>query len=197
MSPVYRRFLKFAHLTHLYVTLFGLVLILFFAVTGFMLNHEDWFMDKSQERVQDQLPPLPTAILNPVDKLAVVEALRKDYGVKGALKQFKDDGDSDLEIVFQRPGEEVRVDIERENGKTTLTFSGGARLAEVMTDLHKAKTAGPVWSLLIDFTCVLLLTVSVTGMILWWSLKSRGHFGSLVILLGAAVTAAVYFLFVP
>jgi hypothetical protein len=66
-----------------------------------------------------------------------------------------------------------------------------------MTDVHKGKAAGPVWAVLIDAVCVLLLVVSATGLILWSSLKGRGRYEAGFVLLGAAAAAAVYLLFVP
>jgi hypothetical protein len=195
MKRAYRRLLKCAHFIHLYLTLTGLALILFFTLTGFMLNHEDWFLDRTREREVNG--SLPNSMLDPVDRLVVVEELRKNFGVVGALTQFKDEPGSDIEIVFQRPGQQIVAEISRDNGQTTVRFTGGAGLAEVMTDLHKGKAAGPAWGLLIDSVCALLLVVSITGLILWWSLKSRGHYGTMFILLGAGAAAAVYFLFVP
>jgi hypothetical protein len=195
MTPAYRRLLKLAHLAHLYLTLTGLALILFFAITGFMLNHEDWFLDRTHEREVKGVIPL--VLLEPLDRLAVVELLRKDHGVVGALTQFKDEPGTDLELVFQRPGQHIVVEVLREDGEATIRFTGGGSLAEVMTDLHKGKTAGSVWGVLIDVVCGLLVLVSITGLILWWSLKSRGHYGALFILAGAVAAAAVYFLFVP
>jgi len=195
MKPFYRRVLKCARLMHLYLTLSGLALILFFTLTGFMLNHEDWFLDRTREREVNGR--LPESMLDPVDRLAVVEELRKNFGVAGALTQFKDEPGDDIEIVFQRPGQQIVAEIGRDDGQTNVRFTGGGGLTEVMTDLHKGKSAGPVWGLVIDAVCVLLLLVSMTGMILWWSLKSRGRYGAVFILLGAAAAAAVYFLFVP
>ena len=43
MSRFHRWLLKTARTIHVYVTLLGLALILFFAITGFMLNHIEWF----------------------------------------------------------------------------------------------------------------------------------------------------------
>jgi hypothetical protein len=194
MTPTYRRLLKCAHLTHLYLTLTGLTLILFFAVTGFMLNHEDWFLDRTRER--EMKGSVPTSLLEPVDRLAVVELLRKEYAVVGALTQFKDEPGSSLELVFQRPGLQIVVEILREDGQTSLRFTGGG-VAELITDLHKGKTAGAAWSVLIDVVCGLLLIVSATGLVLWWSLRSRGKHGMIFVLVGAAAATAVYFLFVP
>ncbi len=195
MKPAYRRALKYAHFVHLYLTLTGLVLILFFTLTGFMLNHEDWFLDRTREREVNG--SLSMSMLDPVDRLSIVEELRKNFGVAGAMTQFKDEPGNDIEIVFQRPGQQIVAEINRDDGQTNVRFTGGAGLAEVMTDLHKGKAAGPAWGLLIDSVCVLLLIVSITGLILWSSLKSRGHYGTVFILLGAGAAAAVYFLFVP
>jgi hypothetical protein len=39
--------------------------------------------------------------------------------------------------------------------------------------------------------------VSATGLVLWSSLRARGKYGSLVLLLGLAVALGVYFVFVP
>ena len=44
MSPVYREVIRWARNVHLYLTLIALALVLFFSITGFMLNHEDWFV---------------------------------------------------------------------------------------------------------------------------------------------------------
>jgi hypothetical protein len=195
MTPAYRRLLKVAHLAHLYLTLSGLALILFFAITGFMLNHDDWFLDSLSER--EVKGSVPTALLKPLDRLAVVELLRKDYGVTGALTQFKDEPDSDLELVFQRPGQQAVAEILREDGQATIRFTGRGGVAEVMTDLHRGKAAGPAWGVVIDVVCGLLLAVSATGLVLWWSLRGRGRHGALFILLGAAAATAVYLLCVP
>ena len=43
MTRGYRLLIKSARTVHIYTTLTGLLLILFFAFTGFVLNHEDWF----------------------------------------------------------------------------------------------------------------------------------------------------------
>jgi hypothetical protein len=61
----------------------------------------------------------------------------------------------------------------------------------------ETKFTGRVWSVVIDATCVLLLIISTTGLILWWSLKSRGKWGAILLLTGGASAFAVYYWFVP
>jgi len=48
---VYRLVVKWARTVHVYLTLFGFGLLLFFAVTGFMLNHEDMFLQEKQDGI--------------------------------------------------------------------------------------------------------------------------------------------------
>lgn len=199
MAPAYRRVLKLARLIHVYLTLFGLALILLFAVTGFMLNHEEWFgLNEPHERlVEGELPAslVKPADEQPVDKLAVVEALRKDFGAAGAMDSFRE-SENDLEVIFLRPGLRVVAEIQRDDGKTRVTFFSSG-FSGIITDLHKGKSSGPTWSLLIDGICIALLIISTTGLVLWSALKNRGKWGALAILAGAALGLVVYFVRVP
>ncbi len=194
MSAARRWLLKWARTAHLYLTLSGLVLILFFAVTGFMLNHENWF-GLGEPRTRTAEGTVPAAALNPLDRLAVVEALRADLGATGAVQSFKEMDDA-VEVEFVRPGLRVLAEVRRDDGAAKAEFEAHG-WAGVATDLHKGKSAGPAWAWVIDATCVLLILISATGLVLWTSLKSRGRWGLLVVLLGAAAGVAVYYWGVP
>ena len=67
----------------------------------------------------------------------------------------------------------------------------------VVLDLHRGKTSGDAWSFVIDGVSILFVIVSITGLILWSSLRSRAQYGIAVLLLGAAVGLVVYFVWVP
>ncbi len=227
MSPLHRWILKTSRTVHVYLTLFGLTLILFFAVTGFMLNHTEWFLPddaklEAQTRWEsrplplDKMPggklPTPSESSGEAtgeEKLAVVEALRKEFDVRGELSSFvfvKDDNDRpQIKVEFKRAGGETVATIDVENATTEVasTYQGWAI---VMTDLHRGnrgnmsnevKRTGRVWSFVIDGTCVLLLIISATGLVMWWSLKSRGKWGAILFVIGTAITGAVYYWFVP
>ena len=227
MSPLHRWLVKTARTVHLYLTLFGLALILFFAVTGFMLNHTEWFLPddakletltrrESRPLPLDRLPyhklPTPseeTGEATGEEKLAVVEALRKEFDVRGELSSFgfvKDDADRQkIKVEFKRAGGETVATIDAETAQTEVA-TGYQGWAIVMTDLHRGnrgnltnevKRTGAVWSFVIDATCFLLLVIAGTGLILWWSLKSRGMWGALLMLLGAGGAFAAYYWFVP
>jgi hypothetical protein len=121
--------------------------------------------------------------------------LRKDFGAAGVMDSFRET-DSDIEVIFIRPGLRVVAEVQRDDGKTKVTFySSGA--SGILTDLHKGKSAGDAWSIVIDGVCVLLLVISMSGLILWSALKSRGKWGAVAMIIGTAVGVAVYWLLVP
>ncbi len=194
MTPAYRRLLKWSRTVHVYLTLFGLVLILFFAVTGFMLNHEDWFLP-TEPRTWKAEGIVPPTLLDPLDRLGLVESLRNQFGATGAVNSFREDDDA-IQVEFVKPGLRVLAEVRRDDGQTTVEFEGRG-WAAVLTDLHKGKSAGWAWGLVIDSVCVLFLVISITGLVLWASLRSRGQGGVLVILLGLAAAVFVFVRYVP
>jgi len=200
MSHGHRLLIKWARTVHVYVTLFGFALLLFFAVTGFVLNHEEWFgLDKPVEKTTKGT--LPTSILAEPDKLAVVEALRKDYGATGyvAPEDFGVD-ENELRVVFRFAGGMCEAKIDRHSGETEVVRESRGLLG-LLTDLHRGKTRdkglGGQWALLIDIVAGLVVVVSVTGLVLWTSLRSRGRHGLLMMTLGLAAGVVVYYLYVP
>jgi hypothetical protein len=194
MTPAYRRLLKWSRLAHVYLTLFGLVLILGFAITGFMLNHESWFLPTEPWTRQAE-GMMPANLLHPVDRLGVVETLRNDFGAAGAVSSFREDDDG-LEVELVRPGMRVVASVRLADGQTTVQFETRG-WAGILMDLHKGKSAGWAWGWVIDGVCVLLLAVAATGLVLWWSLRGRGKWGAVVLLCGTALAVAVYYWLVP
>ena len=200
MSHGHRLLVKWARYIHVYVTLLGFGLILFFGVTGFFLNHEEWF-GLSEPIRAEKTGTLPMSMLDPVDQLAVVEALRKEYGATGSVATTDFDiQDDSVRVVFRSAGGLCEAKINRADGKMEMTSDSNGVIG-VLTDLHRGKsrdkTLSANWSLLIDIVAGLFVVVSITGLILWTSLRSRGKYGLTVIVFGIAASAAVYYLYVP
>lgn len=194
MSHFHRGLLKWARVIHLYLTLFALALILFFAVTGFMLNHEDWF-SPADPFTRTETGSLPIEPLKVPDKLTVVELLRRDYGAAGGLAGFEEEEER-FRVTFTRPGSRVEAIIMRETGAVEVTTETRG-LVGVVLDLHRGKATGRAWSFVIDVVCGSLMVVAGTGLIMWWSLRGRGRYGLAVIAGGATVAVAVYRWLVP
>ena len=194
MTDGHRRLLRWARTLHIYVALLGLLLLLFFAATGFMLNHGDWF-GLSEGKTRTQKGQVPTSALEPLDRLAVVERLRGEFGAAGAVDSFEAEGE-ELRVVFKGPGRRTEATVVRADGAVAVTHESYGLLG-LLTDLHRGKSTGATWGLVIDAACVLLLLISVTGLFLWTSLRRRRILGLLALLLGGAACMAVYLARVP
>jgi uncharacterized protein len=197
---------------HIYVSMFGLAAVLFFSVTGLTLNHPDWFFAGAERSVQAEgrMDPkwlnrtAPAALSGAAEeadpegqvaKLEVVEYLRKAHGVRGALAEFRVD-ESECLVSFKSPGYAADAFIDRATGRydVTQTYQG---VVAVINDLHKGRDAGPVWSVLIDVSAVVMTLIALTGLVLLFYLKLRRGPGLVVILIGTVAVVAVFRLGVP
>jgi hypothetical protein len=192
MSLLFRRVVKWARTIHLYLTLFALGLLLFFAATGFMLNHEDWF-SPAEPYTTEKKGIIPAHLLADPDKLGVVELLRKDYGAVGPMSAFEVEEDQ-LRVVFKRPGTQVEAVIRRGDGTAEVTVKTWG-ITGLMLDLHRGKDVSLPWHLIIDFVAVVYLVLAATGLTMWWSLKGRGKYGAIVIAVGVLLSVAVVVVF--
>jgi hypothetical protein len=209
---------------HIYVSMFGLAAVLFFGVTGLTLNHPDWFFDGKETVVpaKGELNPAWVRVaarsdegrpaselqsnINPdsdptdaepdplqgVARLEVVEHLRRQHGIKGFLASFTGD-DRECVVNFKGPGYTADVFIDRSSGRYQLsqTYHG---FVAVINDLHKGRDTGPVWSILIDASAIVMTVVSLSGLILIFYIKRRRIAGVAVGLLGLITLAVVWYL---
>lgn len=194
MSPGHRMLLKWARTVHLYAALLALGLVLFFALTGFMLNHEDWFSPR-EPFTRTWSGTVPTGLLQEPDKLGVVETLRKDAGAFGVVDAFEVEEDR-LRILFKKPGATLEAVVQRDTGGTEMTCESRGVVGLIL-DLHRGKVTGNAWSLIIDSACLALALISATGLVLWWSLRGRGRHTGLLLFLGVVLGLYVYYQFVP
>ena len=175
-------------------------IVLFFAVTGITLNHQDWFNGEPKTTVfhgQAQAKMLGDRSAQGdagVDKLGLVEMLRAQ-GIHGAVSDFRVD-DSQIEISFKAPGYSADAFIDRGTGKYDLTETRNGFVA-IINDLHKGRDSGKTWSIFIDVSAVLLTLVSATGLLLLWFIHKRRLAGFLLAIGGGVASILLYRLFVP
>lgn len=192
--------IRFAALTrwlHIYASMLGLAAVLFFSVTGITLNHPDWFAGETSRRIEDE-GRMPTDLLRSeapgavdgVAKLEVVEQLRREHGVGGALVEFRIDDDECL-VAFKGPGYSADAFIDRDDGRYNLSQNHQGFVG-VINDLHKGRDAGPVWSVVIDVSAVVLTFISLSGLILIFYLKLRRGPGLAVAMVGTAIVVLLY-----
>jgi hypothetical protein len=206
---------------HVYLSMVSLAIVLFFSVTGITLNHPGWFYDAAASqheaegdldlkwlRPVDSSPGKSAANPDPdaagagspvesstVAKLEIVERLRSTHMIRGALTDFRIE-DTECLVSFKGPGYAADAFIDRESGhyRITETYHG---LVAVINDLHKGRDSGPVWSVVIDFSAILMTVVSLTGLVLLFYLKLKRVSGVIVALAGAAIVFLLFRYGVP
>ncbi|WP_169977306.1 PepSY-associated TM helix domain-containing protein [Tautonia rosea] len=204
--PLGNRVAAVARWLHIYLSMFGLASVLFFSVTGLTLNHPDWFfanvehLDEAEGTLERSwLNDLDSATTDQaedqVDQLRVVEYLRLEHDVKGALTEFFVD-EYECFVTFKGPGYSADARIDRETGEYFLTEST-LGLVAVLNDLHKGRDTGPVWSVAIDVSAVVLTVISLSGLILLFYLRLRRNPGLVVAVIGGVVIVAVVLLGIP
>jgi hypothetical protein len=182
---------------HIYLSMFGLAVTLFFGATGLTLNHPDWFGAEARrdDRNEGQLDRAWLHPANRVAKLEIVEHLRKAHRTHGAVTDFRID-DQECVVMFKGPGYAADAIIDRETGRYTLSQTAFGVVA-VINDLHKGRDTGAGWSVLIDISAVLLTLIALTGLVLLFYLKRRRRKGLVVALVGLVVVVVIYILWVP
>ncbi len=196
MDAHHRRLLvkSWTRTIHIYVSMLGLLAVIFFSVTGIMLNHEEWFGFETP-RIVNKEGTLPEAMNREPDKLAIVEKLRKDFGATGALDSFEVEDDR-LMVVFKSPARRTEATLLRADGHAEVsleTHGFNGRLAE----LHRGTDAGVGWRWVIDGTAVVLLITSLTGLMLWCLVPKWRPLGLAALGVCVLVCGVVYFALVP
>ena len=183
---------------HIYLSMVSFAILLFFAVTGITLNHQDWFSGAARTKqfhgTVDRKWIRPPAGKE-VGKLEVVEYLRRTHNVRSGLSDFRVD-DAQIAVSFKGPGYSADTLIERDSGKYELTETRQG-LAAVMNDLHKGRDTGAVWAGIIDVSAGLMVLVSLTGLALIFFLQKRRMSGLIAVGIGGLLCWLVYLIFVP
>lgn len=201
MSSAFRHVQLWSRTFHIYLSMLALGVLLFFAATGFMLNHPEGF-GLDQIHKTDISGEVPEQLLAADQRLALVEKLRADFGATGQLDMpAVEDDDQQVLLPFYSPGRNCRVTIAKAEGspdkrpvKVELETRGA--LGRI-SDLHKGEHAGWAWKRLIDGTSILLAVASITGIIMLLALPKRRRLGLIATAIGIALSVAMYFAMVP
>ena len=188
-----RRVARLTRWLHIYLSMISFTIVFFFAVTGLTLNHADKFGDQLhsvQEKGQLDLNWVKTPDTAKIAKLEIVEWLRKKNGIKAALSDFRID-DSQVAVSFKGPGYSSDAFINRATGEYDVTKTS-AGFVGIINDLHKGRDTGPVWSVVIDISAILMTLVSLTGMLLLLFIKRKRISGLIVAALGLVLAYLIY-----
>ncbi|MDR9466880.1 PepSY-associated TM helix domain-containing protein [Marinospirillum sp.] len=154
---------------HAYSSMFMLLIMLFFTVTGLTLNNRHWTPDPPlPAEVEQQLPPALSQQLLEADHPETLAAetwqwIREEVGLaSGELSSRWSAGEASLFLDVKRPGGYTYVEVFPEENYLWLENQSQGWLA-VLNDLHMGRYAGEAWSWFIDFSALVMLVFTLTG----------------------------------
>lgn len=167
-----------------------LLVVLFFSITGFTLNHAEWSSGGVIQRDVTGTVDLKWLDTAAPDKLNIAEKLRQDHSLRGHVDEVRID-ERECTVMFKAPGYAADAFIDVKTGQYQMTIVEEGKLS-VMNDLHKGRHSGRLWGVLIDASAILLTVISLSGLGLLFFLKRIRTGGLIVVAVGAlSLIAAV------
>jgi hypothetical protein len=189
---------RLCRMLHAYLSAFAFIALIFFSATGVLLNHPDWLAQKAASRdLALTLPPaeLRQALDAAQPGPALAAAVRKRAPVVGVYKDGDiADGEANLRLEGAKGATSLVIDTR--TGHVEATVEQAPPLS-IIQDLHRGKNVGPAWSLIIDAAGVLVLSLSLIGYILFFSLRFRLRTSLILTAISLALLAGVFVAFVP
>jgi hypothetical protein len=167
-------FFRVCRWLHGYLSAFAFLSLMFFSVTGLILNHPDWTRAQPKETtVTTTVSPklIAAAQTAPSPGLAMLKAVAATTPVVGKLKSSDVEGDQAL-IRLEGPKGSTDITLDLKTGKAETVVSRTNTLT-LLNELHKGRDAGLAWKAFIDLSAVVFLLLSVVGYVLFFSLRFR------------------------
>ena len=169
-----RDFYRHARYVHGWLSAFAFIILLFFAATGLLLNHPEWF--KSDQQEQSFKLTLPSTLLHSIQdqenpSQPILDYVRQQHGLIGRYKS-SEVLDGEVMIRLESPAGSTDVWVLLDNGETEIT-SKPASTVSLLNDLHRGKNVETAWSWLIDISVIIILLLSLAGYILFLTIKTR------------------------
>ncbi|MEX0299699.1 MAG: PepSY-associated TM helix domain-containing protein [Kordiimonas sp.] len=159
---------------HTYVSAAAFLLLMFFAFSGLLLNHPEWFQGQRVQIEQTlELPEetLEAALATEFPGTALAVAVQQATDIPGTLTSFEDLGDG-YQLAFRGLAGSGSVFVDTDTGETEIRIRK-ATLTDKIHVLHKGKNTGALWSWIIDLTAYLTLGLSLFGFIILFTVKMR------------------------
>lgn len=183
---------KLTRKLHSWTSMVSLLVVLFFAVTGLLLNNPTWTFGQETQvtKSSGQLPDGSITSGAP-NYLVISEYLRTVQGASGQITDYGLTGDNGR-ISYGKPGYTATATFSVTTGTFTMQSSQSGLVA-LLSDLHKGTNASTSWKLAIDAAAILLTTVAFTGLILQLLMAKKRN--TALVLLSIGVVAGVGLMF--
>lgn len=189
-----------SRLWHGYLSAFAFLALIFFAGTGLILNHPEWFSTRPDPHPVERTVTLTPAELAaaksaPDPSRALTKALAAKLKLRGAYQSGEIlDDEAQVRLEGVTGSSDILVDLRTGTAEVTVARTD---LVTTLNELHRGKNAGAVWKAVIDVSAGLVLALSLIGYVLFFSLRFRLRTSLILTAASLAVLFGVFWLFVP
>ncbi|QPM91845.1 hypothetical protein PSAL_031070 [Pseudooceanicola algae] len=173
--------------------------LIFFAVTGFVLNHPGFLSGRGDTEIREVALPAELRDALAADTTSGTAPLPPPVA-RWLLKETRepvstlrgDFSEDEIWIDLPRPGGNGLALIDRAAGTASIEITRHGWLA-VAADLHKGRDTGPAWSLVIDALALGALLFALSGLALLF-LHARARPATWPVTAGGLALPAILFL---
>ncbi|MDB5459811.1 MAG: hypothetical protein JWO72_1552 [Caulobacteraceae bacterium] len=166
---------RLSRMLHAYLSAFAFLALIFFSATGILLNHPEWF-DRYQPAERSATVTLSPAELaaakaSPDQARALAQIIARKTPLIGAYASGDLQGREAL-LRLEGPKGSSDIDVDLASGRSDVK-TAQANLTAFIQDLHRGKNSGSAWRFVIDSAGYVVLALSLSGYVLFFSLRFR------------------------
>lgn len=184
---------------HIYSAAPVLLSMLFFAITGFLLNHPDLPIGETQtKQVELHIPEAITALDWQTNRtlysLSILGWLDESHDIRGVNIEIEwEDAEGLLMIILENPSASQTVEVFPEDGLVEV-FTLSLPVLHTLNNLHRVKNVSGSWRLLSDLSAVLMLVFCLTGFWLLFMNKLQRVTSMTWVTIGCAIFMIIIYL---
>jgi hypothetical protein len=184
---------------HGYLSAFAFLVLMFFSATGILLNHPDWL--SSDE------PPVKLAQTRVTSAEIAAARRTTDFGKALGATLSRHAALVGVYASADIEGRQALLRFEGVKGTSDVTLDLTSGVAQVrvkkadmvamLDDLHRGKNAGAIWQAVIDISAALILTLSLVGYMLFFSMNYRLRTSLVLTAASLAALGSIFIFLVP
>lgn len=175
---------KTLRVLHLYLSLAIFFMALLYIVTGFVMTQYKW-IKSGEEKVEKTVLAL-NYLPDTTRPDQFAKEIKQQFDISGRMN-YSRNGKKQLQFMFIRPGERVRVVVHHALDSVSITRTTKKSLQEISTRVHRLHgfEGGALymaWAILLDITAVAMLLFVVTGILIWVQYKNMRFWGGVILI---------------
>lgn len=189
---------RIVRVVHSYTSMLMLTIMLFFTLTGITLNHRDWFDDSDKPSINSL--SIPSQLSNselwdtaPLDQAHLLRKwLGSEHAVYGNKVSYEWEAEERFLVIdIKRPGGYSIIEADISSGEIVVEQQKFGVIATA-NDLHMGRYSGSLWRGFIDFSAIMMLLFTLTGLWLVLPQKKKRHKLFAISLLGTGLMLSAY-----